>query len=102
MIELFGGTIPQKLKAEVDLKTIEAIMLTMDEKVLKPHIMKADFPELFAKTLVNKFFEFIPLCDKSKPVKLGELPKERLLEDPFVLVDDYFEGDNPPLPKRFL
>ena len=100
--ELFGETVPCKLKAEVDLKTIEAIMLTVEEENIKIHAMEANFAELFATELASTFSGFQRMVDLSPAVKPDEYPEQMFLKDPFMLVDKYFEEPDPPLPKAFL
>ena len=53
--EFFGENIPCKMKAEVDLKTIEAIMLTIDEEMVRKIAKNDNFVELLTKELVLKF-----------------------------------------------
>ena len=100
--DLFGESVPCRLKAEVDLKTIEAIMLTMEEEKVKKHALKDHFPELFAMELVRSFVGYLRAIDISPPVKPDEYPEQIFLKDPFMLVDDYFEGLDAPLPKNYL
>lgn len=61
---LFGENIPCKMKAEVDLKAIEAIMLTVDEEAVKKFLQTSlqfgdkkmvYFTELLTKELVQKY-----------------------------------------------
>ena len=64
---MFAANLPCKLKAEIDLKTIEAIMLTMQEKKFKKMQMKPDFPGKLAMEISRLFDKHVDY-EKSAPV----------------------------------
>jgi recombinational DNA repair ATPase RecF len=51
---------------------------------------------------VDAFTAHQPQVALSLPLAEGETIQQFFLKDPFMLVDDYFSGPDPPLPKKYL
>ena len=62
------------LKAQMDLKIIEAYILAIDEKIIQSSYMKSNFAEIFADMIVKEFMGDVKLKFVDTPLKEGEKP----------------------------
>lgn len=95
---LFDEDNVHKLKAKIDLKILEAYILSLEVKEVQDFYMKFNFAELFANKIVQMFMGDTKLKTIDPPLVQGEQPVEYIIEKKFMLIDEYFQHPQFKLP----
>lgn len=95
---LFGESNIYKLRANIDIKIIEAIILGQDLKTVKDWYVLENFAEILADKIVRDFMGDVRLKLVDPPLQDGEVPKEFILQKKFMMIDDYFNNEGNSLP----
>ena len=96
---LFGEMQPFKMKANIDLKIVETLILALDIKEVQKFYMDDDFSETFASMICDDFISDTKNKHISKDLVEGELPIECLIHKKFMMVDEFFTNSTLPMPK---
>lgn len=100
---IFDDSSLHVLKAQMDLKIIEAYILALDEKLIQIAYMKSNFAEIFADIIVKEFMGDVKLKFVDAPLKEGEKPDHFQVEKKLMVLDEYFNHEKyalPPLLKK--
>ena len=95
---LFKEDNVHKLKAQIDLKIIEAHILSQNIKEIKEIYMNNSFAEIFSDKVVREFMGDVKLKMVDPTLKSEELPQTFMIEKKFMMVDEFFKNDKCSLP----
>lgn len=83
------------MKANIDLKIVETIILCLNIQEIQKMYMDEYFSEQFAQIICDDFISDTKTKHISKDLTEGELPIECLIQKKFMMVDEFFT--NPTL-----
>ena len=87
-----------RLKADIDLRILEACILSMRIKDVQENYMKANFAELFAGVIVEQFMGDVRLRHVDPNLTEDELPAEFIIVQEFMMVDEFFNNNKCKMP----
>jgi len=95
---LFDDSNIYKLRAQIDLKIIEALILSEQVKDIQDIYVLPNFAEIFADKIVRAFMGNVKLKEMDAPLDEREEPTIQMIEKKFMLVEEYFTHDRYALP----
>lgn len=95
---LFDDNNVYKLRAQIDLKILEALILSEDVKEIQEIYVLPNFAELFADKIVKGFMGNVKLKEVDPPLKEKQEPDVQMMEKKFMLVEEYFNNERYGLP----
>lgn len=95
---LFDDSNVYKVRAQIDLKILEALILSEDARDIQDVYVLPNFAEIFADRIVRAFMGNVKLKEMDPPLKERQEPEVQMMEKKFMLVEEYFTHERYALP----